>query len=72
MDKRFLDRKQAAAYLCGRGLAVSKNTLDKMATVGGGPMYQKFGIRCVYTTENLDAWVDQKLTPLMKSTSAPV
>lgn len=58
---RFLDRAEAADYLTSRGLRVSKNTLQKWVTVGGGPLYRRFGHRAVYLASDLDAWADRKL-----------
>ena len=74
MEERFLDRREAANYLTARrGLKVSRNTLQKLATLGGGPAYRIFGIRAVYTVEDLDAWVRSKLSARRHSTSeAPV
>ena len=70
MHERFLDRREAAAYLTGeRGLRISRNTLQKMATLGGGPPYRVFGIRAVYTIGDLDAWAAAKLSPVRHSTS---
>ena len=37
MLKHYLTRQKAACYLSERGLPVSKNTLQKFATTGGGP-----------------------------------
>ena len=65
----FLTRDQAARHLTNRGLAVSKLTLQKWATVGGGPLYRKFGNRTVYTTSDLDAWAMARLRPPRRSTS---
>lgn len=65
----FLDRREAADYLTSRGLRVSKNTLQKWVTTGGGPTYQRFGLRAVYTRQNLDAWADAKLSAPRCSTS---
>lgn len=61
-ETRFLDRAEAAQYLTERGLRVSKNTLQKWVTVGGGPTYRRFGHRAVYVREDLDAWAESKLT----------
>ena len=58
----FLDRREAADYLTGRGLRVSKNTLQKWVTTGGGPAYRRFGLRAVYLREDLDAWASAKLS----------
>lgn len=63
MEKKYLDRREAAEYLSARGLRFSHNTLSKLATVGGGPSYRKFGVRVVYTREDLDAWIEHKLSP---------
>ena len=61
-SERYLDRAEAAQHLSERGLSITKNTLQKMATTGGGPAYQRFGNRAVYTVAALDAWVKAKLT----------
>ena len=73
MQDRYLDRREAAEYLTSqRGLRVSRNTLQKMATVGGGPPYRRFGARVIYDPADLDAWASAKLTPLRHSTSETV
>lgn len=59
---RFLDRSEAAEYLTSRGLRFSKNTLQKLVTTGGGPAYRRFGNRAVYAREDLDAWIESKLS----------
>ena len=70
MHDRYLDRREAATYLTDqRGLKISRNTLQKMATVGGGPPYRVFGIRAVYTIDDLDAWAEAKLGRKRNSTA---
>lgn len=69
MDNSYLERTEAAEYLTARGLRVSKNTLQKWATTGGGPSYRRFGLRAVYTREDLDLWANDKLTAPRRSTS---
>lgn len=70
-DDRFLDRAEAAEYLTGRGLKVSKTTLQKLVSVGGGPVYRRFGHRAVYRTPDLDTWAEEKLSaPARTATSA--
>lgn len=44
----YLDRREAADYLTRRGFKITRNTLQKMATTGGGPEYRIFGIRALY------------------------
>lgn len=60
-ELRFLDRAEAADYLTAKGLKTSKNTLQKWVTVGGGPLYRRFGHRAVYLASDLDAWAKQKM-----------
>ncbi len=67
--KHYISREQAADYLTGQGLPVAKTTLQKLATVGGGPAYRRFGKYAVYLTDDLDAWATQKLSPARHSTS---
>jgi hypothetical protein len=69
MPKEYYTRGEAAKYLTEKGLPTSKNTLQKYATVGGGPRYELFGNRSVYRPPNLDSWAAQKLTPPKHSTS---
>lgn len=71
-DKAYLDRCEAAAYLAAQGLPVAKNTLQKLVTTGGGPIFRRFGHRAVYLREDLDAWASSKLTaPRHTSSRSP-
>jgi hypothetical protein len=72
MLKRYLTRQEAASYLSERGLLVTKNTLQKFATVGGGPENSIFGNRALYTAESLDGWAEARLSASRKSTSEAV
>lgn len=65
----FYDRQEAARRLTANGLKVSPATLQKYATVGGGPQYQIFGRKAVYTEEALAAWAEAKLSAPRRSTS---
>jgi hypothetical protein len=65
----FMTRDESAKYLTERGLPVSRNTLQKWATVGGGPIYRRFGNRAVYTEADLNKWIAQKLSAPRHSTS---
>lgn len=69
MQNKYLTRVEAAQYLTERGLPISKSTLGKYACTGGGPVYQMFGSRSLYTPASLDAWIDVKLTAPRYSTS---
>jgi hypothetical protein len=69
MQTTYFDRREASEYLTRRGLKVSRNTLQKWATTGGGPPYRLFGIRALYTPGDLDAWAEGKLSAPRASTS---
>lgn len=67
--REFLSRKEASAYLKARGLPVSPSTLNKYATVGGGPVHVKFGRLARYRPSDLDAWAAARLSAPRRSTS---
>ena len=69
MTKRFLTRPEAANYLTNCGLPVSKNTLQKMACLGGGPNYRIFGNRSVYRPIDLDEWAENRMSYPRQNTS---
>jgi hypothetical protein len=66
---QYLRRRQAAEYLRGKYGVGAPATLAKLATVGGGPVFQRIGRIPVYTRENLDAWATAKLGPPLRSTT---
>ena len=69
----YLSRAQAATYLTNRGLRISKQTLAKLASIGGGPEYQVFGSRLVvYSEQALIAWAASRLSKPRRSTSEAV
>lgn len=59
---KYLRRKQAAEYLREHYGVGSRRTLDKLASVGGGPVYIKLGGAAVYDPADLDAWVQSRKT----------
>jgi hypothetical protein len=67
--RAFLSRAEAADYVQSHGLPLARGTLQKYATTGGGPRYHKFGQRCVYRREDLDAWMETKLGRPVTSSS---
>jgi len=68
-QKRYLSRQQASEHLLEQGLPAAVATLAKLAVVGGGPEFQKFGRFPRYTVDALDAWAASKLSPARRSTS---
>lgn len=66
---RFLDRREAAEHLTKRGVRYSWRTLQKMATTGGGPVYRLCGGRALYLPDDLDDWLEQRMSAPRRSTS---
>ena len=67
--KEYLTRGQAAEYCIKQGLPVSPKTLAKYACVGGGPKFRKFGtMRVIYKVEDLDEWIERRLSKIFSST----
>lgn len=69
MQPFYRDRREAADYLTARGYKTSWRTLQKLATVGGGPRYRIFGNRALYTDLDLDDYAESKLSAPRYSTS---
>ena len=65
----FLRRADAAVYLQERYGAYTKDTLAKLAVVGGGPRFRLLGRFPVYTREELDMWARSRMSPLASSTA---
>lgn len=68
-DERALIRREAVQYVNEKGYPTTYNTFQKLASIGGGPVFRKFGHRVVYYPTDLDAWVTSKLSPPLRSTS---
>ncbi len=68
-QKPRLLRAEAADFLTENGFPTTKNTLMKLASIGGGPVYQLFGNRATYMPEDLLAWAMSKLSTPRRSTS---
>lgn len=66
---QYLRRKDAAQYLIERYGHGSPRTLAKLAVIGGGPMFRRFGRIVVYDPADLDKWAQSRLSQPMASTS---
>ncbi len=67
---RRLRRSEAATYLLEtHGIRRAVGTLAKLAVVGGGPCFRVAGRTPLYTTDDLDAWAESILSPLVSNTS---
>jgi hypothetical protein len=70
--KPQLRRWEASEYLrLVHGVERKPDTLAKLSSIGGGPKFRIFGRVPVYTPDELDSWVAQRLGPLQASTSDP-
>ena len=66
----YLRRQAAAEYLRTRwGVPCSPKTLAKLACVGGGPVYRRFGRIPLYLIADLDAYAEAKISKPVQSTS---
>ena len=66
-----LDTRQAASYLTELGYRIAPTTLNKLRCVGGGPEFEKFGRRPLYSESSLLEWVQERTTDSLRSTSDP-
>ena len=66
---QLLRRRSASDHLRARGFPVAPSTLAKLASVGGGPEFQRFGRVPLYAPEALDRWADARLSAAVASTS---
>ncbi len=70
LDRPRLRRKEASQYLDWKfGINIAPATLAKMASVGGGPRYHKFGRVPLYPLSELNDWAEQRLGRLLSSSS---
>jgi hypothetical protein len=66
----FLRRIAAAQYIQDRyGLRCSKQTLAKLATMGGGPIFRSAGRTPLYAPKDLDQWALSRISKPRTSTS---
>jgi hypothetical protein len=63
------DTRQAAAFLTDRGFRIAPATLNKLRCVGGGPAFEKFGRRPLYSETSLLEWVRARTTGSLRSSS---
>lgn len=57
---KYLRRKEAAEYLKSRYGIGSRNSLDKLASMGGGPRFVKIGGAACYEPAALDDWMESR------------
>jgi hypothetical protein len=64
-----LTRDQTAAALTAAGFPTKPATLATKATRGGGPPFQRFGLRPLYRWGDTLAWAQSRLSKAVTSTS---
>jgi hypothetical protein len=70
-ERIYYSTRGASKFLCGLGLPIAPTTLATRRCIGGGPRFQKFGRKVVYTQKALEDWVAGKLSVEVASTSDP-
>lgn len=69
-ERPRLRRKEVPAYLMEKhGIPIAEKTLNKLASIGGGPEFQYAGRIPLYTPAALDAWAKQRLSKPVRSTA---
>jgi len=66
---RRLSRREASDFLKERGFKIAATTLAKYASVGGGPLFESFGTRTLYTPAALLQWVADRTSKPHRTTS---
>lgn len=65
----YFGRREAARYLTERGYPTAQRTLEKLACLGGGPIYRVYGRRALYTAADLIAWAQSRTSAPRRHTS---
>jgi hypothetical protein len=73
MLAKKLRRGPAAKYVRDAyGLECSEASLEKLASIGGGPLFYRIGRRVEYDPADLDAWALSRISgPLRKTSDQP-
>jgi hypothetical protein len=66
MTERFLSVSEATDWLAARGLVYSKHFLNWRRQRGDGPLFRLFGARPVYREEDLQDWLEVRLSEPMR------
>lgn len=68
--KPRLRRTEVPAYLMDKfGIPVALKTLNKLASIGGGPAMQYSGRIPLYHVDDLDTWATARLSAPVRSTA---
>lgn len=70
IERPRLRRKDVPEYLRIKfGIDIARATLNKLASIGGGPTMQYSGRIPLYHRDDLDAWAEARLSKPVGSTS---
>jgi len=61
-SKPLVTRAECAELLTDEGYPTTKGTLQKLASVGGGPEYQIFGNKALYRPAKAIEWAESRLS----------
>jgi hypothetical protein len=67
--ERLFDTYAAAVWLEEHGVRRSPAYLRKLRCIGGGPRYRTFNAKPYYSERDLVAWIEDRLSEPMGSTS---
>jgi hypothetical protein len=63
-------RRDAAAHIREKhGVPCAEAWLAKLASIGGGPVFQKFGRFPIYRIQDLDDWANSRFSKPVRSTA---
>ncbi|MHA6641318.1 hypothetical protein [Mesorhizobium sp. A623] len=69
-DRPRLRRKEVPAYMKDKyGIPIAVATLNKLASIGGGPLMTYAGRIPLYHLDDLDAWALERLGKPVRSTA---
>jgi hypothetical protein len=69
-NDRPIDARAASAYLTARGVPIAEATLAKARSVGGGPVFLRFGRRIRYRPSALADWLACRTRELRNTSEA--
>lgn len=69
-ERPRLRRSEVPAYLAEKhGIPIAVATLNKLASIGGGPLMTYSGRIPLYHVDDLDKWAAERLSEPVRSTS---
>ena len=66
---KYRNRRLATAYLRENGIPCGDNFLAQLAVTGDGPQFRYSGRHPIYTDEDLDSWIESRLSSPVRSPS---